>query len=286
MRLTVRSTISCSDRRRLLAPKKHPRSARYGGVGFAVFGATLFVAAGASVAAQAPSPAPGETPLSVVFDRTTVDALPATVNLFSFLETTQADVVTDRFYGGVNGAAAGRLGVFLAPLGQTNFRVGDIDVTSPRRGGPLFVPPVHLWRGLTVTSGLVPSDTSGPGLLVALDPESPSPTWQGSFQASGTAEPLVSTTSRLGSPIARTAGFGSVSGRVRSRGAAPFGIDAARFPVRTRRAVHRLATIRHGVVPGGLHPAQGRCGTRAGIAADRRVSRVPRLLRGCALANT
>jgi hypothetical protein len=214
MRLTVRSTISCSDRRRLLAPKKHPRSARYGGVGFAVFGATLFVAAGASVAAQAPSPAPGETPLSVVFDRTTVDALPATVNLFSFLETTQADVVTDRFFGGVNGAAVGRLGVFLAPLGQTNFRVGDVDVTSPVRGGPLFVPPVPLWRGLTVTSGLVPSDTSGPGLLVALEPESPSPTWQGSFQASGTAEPLVSTTSRLGSPIARTAGFGSISGAV------------------------------------------------------------------------
>ena len=60
------------------------------------------------------------------------------------------------------------------------------------------MPPAHLWRGLTVTSGLMPTDTSGPGLLVALDPEGPSPTWRGSFLASGTAEPLVSTNSRLG----------------------------------------------------------------------------------------
>jgi len=179
---------------------------------FAVVGATLFVVAGVSVAAQSPSPAPGETPLSAVFDRATVDALPTTANLFSFLETTQADVVTDRFFGGVNGGAVGRLGVFLSPLSQTTFRIGDVDVTSPSRGGPLFVPPAHLWRALTVTTGFVPFDTNGPGLLVAIDPESPSATWQGSFQASGTGEPLVSTTSRLGSPIVRTSGFGSVSG--------------------------------------------------------------------------
>jgi len=182
--------------------------------GFAIVGATVFVLASVPVAAQAPSPAPGHTPLSAVFDRPTVDALPTTANLFSFLETTQADVVTDRFFGGVNGGAVGRLGVFLSPLSQTTFRVGDVDVTSPSRGGPLFVPPTHLWRALTVTSGLVPSDASGPGLLVALDPETPSATWQGSFQASGTGDPLVSTTSRLGSPITRTSGFASIFGAV------------------------------------------------------------------------
>jgi hypothetical protein len=230
---------------------------------FAVVGATLFVVAGVSVAAQSPSPAPGETPLSAVFDRATVDALPTTANLFSFLETTQADVVTDRFFGGVNGGAVGRLGVFLSPLSQTTFRIGDVDVTSPSRGGPLFVPPAHLWRALTVTTGFVPFDTNGPGLLVAIDPESPSATWQGSFQASGTGEPLVSTTSRLGSPIVRTSGFGSVSGAaggpvVRDRVGLLLSASTLRASQYERGGPSTASQqIRHRVVPRGLHPGRG-----------------------------
>ena len=163
--------------------------------------------------AQTPSSA-SETPLTVPFDRATYDALPVTANVFSLLETTQADVVADRFFGGVNGAAIGRVGAFLAPLAQTTFRIGDVDVTSPSRGGPMFVPPAHLWQRLTVTSGSVPADAGGPGVLIALDPEDPSPAWRGSFVASGTTEGLVSTTARLGSPITRSAGFGSVSAAV------------------------------------------------------------------------
>jgi hypothetical protein len=176
--------------------------------------ALLLMWVGAPALAQTPAPEPGEGPLSLALDRAVYDALPATGNLFSLLETTQADAVTDRFFGGVNGAAIGRLGAFLAPLGQTTFRIGDVDVTSPSRGGPLFAPPAHLWQRVTVTSGLVPADASGPGLLVSLDPERPSPSWRGSFQASGTTESLVATTARLGSPITRAAGFGSVSATV------------------------------------------------------------------------
>ena len=103
--------------------------------------------------------------------------LPSTANLFSLLETTQADTVSDRFFGGVNAGEAGRLGVFLTPWSQTTFRIDDVDVTSPAWGGALFAPSSLVWQTVRVTSGMMPADTSGPGLLVALEPLRPPSAW-------------------------------------------------------------------------------------------------------------
>ena len=92
----------------------------------------------------------------------------------------QADVTADRFYGGgLNTGQPGRAGNFLGSATQTEFRVGDVDVTDPEgSGAPLFVPDLVLWRRLGFTTGLAPIALNAPGLAVDLTPQAPTADWQ------------------------------------------------------------------------------------------------------------
>ena len=175
---------------------------------YSVSASVLFVlaccTAPASVAAQQSPPDIG--PLTTRLDLRALRDLPSTDNLFSLLETTQPEVVSDRFSGSVNLAEPARLGVFLTSWTQTTFLVDGVDVTSADRGGPLFVPPALTWQGVQVTSGVFPVDVSGPGLLVALDPLRPPSSWQASGAGAGSGERLVAGRGRLAAPIARPAG--------------------------------------------------------------------------------
>src|SRR4029079_14443208 len=57
--------------------------------------------------------------------------LPAT-NLFGLLEAAQPEVTTDRFNGGgLNAGDAEKVSAFLASWSQTQYRVGDVQISSP-----------------------------------------------------------------------------------------------------------------------------------------------------------
>jgi len=178
----------------------------------AVVAVLILVALPSTTRAQQPLPV--NLPLTSTLDATALRDLPSAGNLFSLLETTQAAVISDRFSGGVNAAESARLGAFLTSWTQTAFRIDDVDISSATRGGPVFVPPVAPWQRVSVTSGVVPSDVSGPGLLISLEPLRPSSTWRTTVAGSGSGEPLVASGGRLAPPVSRQAGFAHASGIV------------------------------------------------------------------------
>ena len=157
---------------------------------------------------------PDAAPLTFTLDLNALRDLPSSDNLFSLLETTQAEIVSDHFSAGANAAEPARLGAFLTSWTQTTFRVDDVDINSADRGGPLLVPPVALWQRARVTSGLMPADVTGPGLLISLEPLRPSSAWRASATGAGSAESLVATNTRLAPSIVRPAGWRYASATV------------------------------------------------------------------------
>jgi hypothetical protein len=174
--------------------------------------ALAICAPAAPAAAQQPPPEIG--PLTTTLDLRALQDLPSTGNLFSLLETTQPEIVSDRFSGSVNLAEPARLGVFLTSWTQTTFTVDGVDITSAERGGPLVVPPVLAWQSVGVTSGAFPIDVSGPGLLIALEPLRPPTTWEVRAAGAGAGARLVGGSGRLAAPIAEPAEAAAVSASV------------------------------------------------------------------------
>ena len=84
------------------------------------------------VAAQT-SPSTVEIPpVGSVFPSDVIRDLPLGDNVYALLETTQAEVISDRFSsGGLNVGGDARSGGFLGSWSQTRFRVGDLDVSDP-----------------------------------------------------------------------------------------------------------------------------------------------------------
>ena len=161
-----------------------------------------------------PSPNTRVGPLTSTLDLRALEDLPSTMNLFSLLETAQPEVVSDRFSGSVNLAEPARLGVFLTSWTQTTFLMDGVDITSAARGGPLFVPSIQPWQRVDVTSGAFPIEVSGPGLLIALEPQRPPSQWKVSGTGAGSGSRLVGSRGALASPIARPAGTGYATATV------------------------------------------------------------------------
>lgn len=140
--------------------------------------------------------------------------LPASANLSSVLETTQAEVVSDRFYtGGLNAAEAPRLGAFLGSWTQTLFRIGDVNITDPAgNGAPFLIPDVSFWESVDVATALMPPDVSASSLAVTLEPRRPTPAWMRSGEASYSGSGLVANRSGAGPPaIGRLNGWSHAS---------------------------------------------------------------------------
>src|SRR6185436_107749 len=127
-------------------------------------------------AAQTPAGYTEQPPVGSSFSEDTLNSLPFGGNVYSLLETTQPEVIADRFNsGGLNVGGSSRVGGFLGSWSQTLFRIGDVDVSDPAgSGASLLFPETLLWRGLTVNAGLMPADINTPGLAVTLDPRRPS----------------------------------------------------------------------------------------------------------------
>ena len=118
--------------------------------------------------------------------------LPLGGNVFAMAETMQPEAVTDRFNnGGLNAAGAARAGAFLASWSQTQYRVGDVNISSPVDGTPLLFPELAWWREVGVATGLMRADVTASGLAVSLEPARGTPHWTGAVEVSGSGGGLV-----------------------------------------------------------------------------------------------
>jgi len=95
--------------------------------------------------------------LTSSFDPGLLAALPIGDNVFSVLETMQAEVIASRVStGGVGFGSAPHLSAFGSSITQTRFRVGDVDITDPSSGAaPLLLPELFLWS--SVAAATVPN---------------------------------------------------------------------------------------------------------------------------------
>src|SRR6185295_13020690 len=79
-------------------------------------------------------------------------------NLFQVLETVEGETISDRFYGGgLNTGRQARDGAFLSSWRQTQYFVGDVNVTMPAGGSPFLFPIVPLWESADVETAMMPA---------------------------------------------------------------------------------------------------------------------------------
>ena len=152
-----------------------------------------------------PPPAIGST-----LTAETLADLPLGDNIYAALETTQPEVIADRFNsGGLNAGEAARVGGFLESSTRTVFRIGEIDVSDPAgSGSPLMFPELLFWRRVDVATGLMPADLNTLGLATTLEPRLPTGRWTTTLQGSGSGGSLAgSTPSGPVPPIARLDGW-------------------------------------------------------------------------------
>lgn len=149
---------------------------------------------GAQAGPLAQQPAAVEpTPIGSSLSCDLLRDLPSGGNLFAILETTQAELVTDRFNSaGLNAGASSRAGAFLGSWSQTKYRIGDIDVASPSDGSPLLFPEMAFWREAQIMTAAMPPSIEAPGLGVTLEPARPAPRWSAIVEATASGGSLAS----------------------------------------------------------------------------------------------
>jgi hypothetical protein len=142
--------------------------------------------------------------------------LPTGANVLSILETTQPEVIADRFNsGGLNAGEPGRVGGFLGSWSQTQYRIGDVSIASPNGGAPLLFPEVAFWQHVDITTGLMPVDVNASALDVSLQPRRPAARWTGAIDGSVSGGGLTSKPVATGvPPIAHLQDWAHLSGLV------------------------------------------------------------------------
>ena len=145
------------------------------------------------VAAQSSTVERAQPAIGSIFDDDVLRDLPVGDNVYSLLETTQAEVISDRFNsGGLNVGGPSRLGGFLGSWSQTQFRIGDLNVSDPNGSGEaLLFPELMPWQRLRIETGLMPAAINTPGLAVTFEPLSGSTAWRGIAAGSGSGGSLV-----------------------------------------------------------------------------------------------
>ena len=163
-------------------------------------------------------------PLGSTLTAETLADLPLGGNVYSALETTQSELIADRFNAsGLNVGEAARIGGFLGSWSQTLFRIGEIDITDPAgSGAPLLFPELLLWRRVDITTGLMPTDLNTAGLATTLDLRRPTTQWTTLAHVFGSGGSLAAPTpDGVTPPIARLddwiQGSGVVSGPLTDR---------------------------------------------------------------------
>ncbi len=160
-----------------------------------VYRATVVLAlalVASTAAAQPPLPAIEQPLLGSTLTAEVLRDLPTASNVFAVPETIQLETVSDLFSaGGLNAAAAPKVGGYLSSWTQTQYRVGDVPITDPLAGGtPLLLPFLPLWSNLTIATGAMGPDDNAPGVSIALEPPRPGATWSRTLDGSLSGSPL------------------------------------------------------------------------------------------------
>ena len=144
--------------------------------------------------AQTPSPAVHADTAAIgsTLPQNLLRNLPASNNLFSLLETTDGEITSDRFYGGgLNTGRPARDGAFLSSWQQSEFFIGDVNVTMPNGGTPFLFPVIQLWERADIATGLIPAGFDATAIAIALEPARPATRWTRTIEASGAGKSLV-----------------------------------------------------------------------------------------------
>ena len=172
----------------------------------AVLGAIVLCAG----AALAQPPAGPEPPLlGSTLSADVLRDLPTGGSVFAVPETIQLETVADLFSaGGLNPAAAPKVGGLLNSWTQTQYRVGDVTITDPRAGGtPLLLPFLPLWARVTIATGAMGLDDKASGVSIVLEPPRPGATWSRTIDGSFSGSPLVSAGAGGVPPVDRVSGW-------------------------------------------------------------------------------
>ena len=135
-----------------------------------------------NVAHAQTSPSPTSSDRPPLGSSLTVDALgslPAGANIFTLLDTTGPDVISDRLETGVLGVGdTVKAGAHGSTWTQTLYRLGNAELTDPGgTGTPLLIPGVSEWESVDIATGIMPMVASAPGMAVSLVPRRASSTW-------------------------------------------------------------------------------------------------------------
>jgi hypothetical protein len=177
----------------------------------------VFVAAAAGQSPQTTITPNELQSLDATLTAETLADLPLAENIYSALETTQPEVIADRFNSsGLNVGEPARVGGFLGSWSQTLFRIGDVDITDPvGSGAPLLFPELLFWQQVHVGTGLMPSHVNVSGLATTLEPRRPSPRWITILQGSGSGGGLAAPAAHgVAPPVARLRDWGHSSALV------------------------------------------------------------------------
>jgi hypothetical protein len=161
-----------------------------------------------SVRAQSTdTPGPAEAPAAIgsSLPPALLSNLPASDNIYHLLETIEGEVTSDRFYGGgLNTGRPARDGAFLNSWTQTQFFVGDVNVTVPNGGAPFLFPAASIWDRVDVGTALLPPAFNAEGFAVGFQPARPTATWTRVIEASAAGSGLVASPSTSVTPPIET----------------------------------------------------------------------------------
>ena len=167
-----------------------------------------------AVHAQTPEP-PGERqPVGASFLATALSDLPSGATIFSILDTSVAELISDRVdAGGLTVAQAARMGAHGSSWTQTMFRIGAVDISDPRASGtPLLIPGILGWQRMDVATAAMPLDANAAGPAITLVPARPASSWSRSIEFFGAPAFLQSRRETTVPPaIARLDGWQSAS---------------------------------------------------------------------------
>lgn len=174
----------------------------------------LLAASAARANAQdAPKPLPNtltrDTPFESVFDAALLPALPIADSVFTLIETTNVETISERIStGGLGFGSAPRFSAFGSSITQTRYRLGDVDITDPAGGGtPMFLPELNVWQRVSVSTGASGVTDNNPGLTITLEPRRPTATWTTTAEGSTTFGDAFTATPPSFPAIASLAGW-------------------------------------------------------------------------------
>lgn len=185
-----------------------------------------------------------EKSFRTTYDAETLSSLPLGENVYALLETTQTELISDRFSSaGLSAGEGARIGGFLGSWSQTRFRIGDIDITDPNGSGTaLMFPELLFWQHVRVGTGMFEAGTTAPGLSIDLTPRRPTAQWSATVNGSGSGGSLASQTpGSLIPPIARLRSWGHGGALVSGPLSPRVGIVAGGTWSRSSRFVREVA---------------------------------------------